>query len=162
MLWYNSGGQVSHIHGSWPEEARRLQRFWPLHCFAILLKPHVGVRIILVFCWNHMWAFASFWHSVEIMGVVLGVVIMCLCINLLFPLGLWLQQQHLTLVNKLQWWYNHESDLPEWSTAFKVALLIQPSSAAAERVYSLLPNCFMERQTIFMEETSVMVQYNNQ
>jgi len=109
-----------------------------------------------------MWAFASFWHSVEIMGVVLGVVIMCLCINLLFPLGLWLQQQHLTLVNKLQWWYNHESDLPEWSTAFKVALLIQPSSAAAERVYSLLPNCFMERQTIFMEETSVMVQYNNQ
>jgi len=25
-----------------------------------------------------MWAFASFWHSVEIMGVVLGVVIMCL------------------------------------------------------------------------------------
>jgi len=32
-----------------------------------------------------MWAF---WHSVEIMGVVLGVVIMCLCINLLLPPGL--------------------------------------------------------------------------
>ena len=69
-----------------------------------------------------------------------------------------------TLVDELQWWHNHESDLPKWSTAFKVALLIQPSSAAAERVFALLSNSFTERQTRSMEdyiETSVMLQYNN-
>jgi len=69
-----------------------------------------------------------------------------------------------TLVNKLQWWPSHESELPKWSTAFKVALLIQPSTAAAERVFSLLSNSFTERQTRSMEdyiETSVMVQYND-
>ena len=69
-----------------------------------------------------------------------------------------------TLVDKLQWWHNQENYLPKWSTAFKVALLIQPSSAAAERVFSLLSNSFTERQTRSMEdyiETSVMVQYNN-
>ena len=69
-----------------------------------------------------------------------------------------------TLVDKQQCWKNHESELPNWSTACKAALLIQPSSAAAERVFSLLSNSFTERQARSMEdyiETSVMVQYNN-
>ena len=69
-----------------------------------------------------------------------------------------------TLVDKQQWWKNHESELPNWSTACKAALLIQPSSAAAERVFSLLSNSFTERQARSIEnyiETSVMVQYNN-
>jgi len=35
-----------------------------------------------------MWAFALFWHSVKIMGMILGVVIMCLCIDILLPPGL--------------------------------------------------------------------------
>ena len=44
-----------------------------------------------------------------------------------------------------------------WSTAFKLVLLVQPSSAAAERVFSLL------RQSSSLEdyiETSLMLQYN--
>ena len=63
----------------------------------------------------------------------------------------------------LKWWHNHASALPKWSATFKVALLIQSSSAAAERVFSLLSNTLTERQTRSMEdyiETSVMFQYN--
>ena len=44
----------------------------------------------------------------------------------------------------------------------KTALLIQPSSAAAERVFSLL-NSFKENQARALEdyiETSIMLQYN--
>ena len=45
----------------------------------------------------------------------------------------------------------------------KTALLIQPSSAAAERVFSLLNNSFKENQARALEdyiETSIMLQYN--
>lgn len=65
--------------------------------------------------------------------------------------------------DKLLWWKNHESELPCWSEACKIALLIQPSSAAAERVFSILSNSFTDRQTRSLEdytETSVMLQYN--
>ena len=57
-----------------------------------------------------------------------------------------------TLVDKQQWWKNHESELPNWSTACKLAFLVQPSSAAAERVFSLLSNSFTERQARCMED----------
>ena len=46
----------------------------------------------------------------------------------------------------------------------KNVLLVQPSSAAAERVFSILSSSFTERQTSSLEdyiETSVMLQYNN-
>ena len=65
--------------------------------------------------------------------------------------------------DKLLWWKNHESELPCLSEACKIALLIQPSSAAAERVFSILSNSFTDRQTRSLEdytETSVMLQYN--
>ena len=35
---------------------------------------------------------------------------------------------------------NHQNDLPAWAEACKLVLLVQPSSAAAERVFSLLEN----------------------
>jgi hypothetical protein len=38
-------------------------------------------------------------------------------------------------LDKLEWWKNHQFELPNWSRACKTALLIQPSSAAAERVF---------------------------
>ena len=41
-------------------------------------------------------------------------------------------------LDKLKWWKKHQLELPIWSRACKTALLIQPSSAAAERVFSLL------------------------
>ena len=43
------------------------------------------------------------------------------------------------------------------------AMLVQPSSAAAERVFSLLRNSFGERQQSSLQdyiETSIMLQYN--
>ena len=45
----------------------------------------------------------------------------------------------------------------------KTALLMQPSSAAAERVFSLLNNSFKGSQARALEdyiETSIMLQYN--
>ena len=39
-------------------------------------------------------------------------------------------------VDKLDWWKQHETELPLWSSSCKSVLLIQPSSAAAERVFS--------------------------
>ena len=66
--------------------------------------------------------------------------------------------------NKLNWWKSHESDLPNRSSACKVSLLIQPSSATAEQVSSLLSNSFGDIQSSSMEdyvETSVLLQYNS-
>ena len=46
----------------------------------------------------------------------------------------------------LQWWKDHSNDLPCWSTAATKILLVQLSSAAAERVFSLLQNSFWSFQ----------------
>ena len=66
-------------------------------------------------------------------------------------------------VDKNDWWMKHETELPHWSRACKMVLLVQPSSAAAERVFSLLSNSFTERQMSSLEdyiETSIMIQQN--
>jgi hypothetical protein len=56
-------------------------------------------------------------------------------------------------VDKLDWWKQHETELPLWSSSYKSVLLIQPSSTAAERVFSLLANySFNERQTSAIED----------
>ncbi len=52
-----------------------------------------------------------------------------------------------TEMDKLDWWRKHENELPLWSKVCKTVLLVQPSSAAAERVFSLLSNSFTETQT---------------
>ena len=67
-------------------------------------------------------------------------------------------------VNVTSWWKNHEQEIPSWGAACKLMLLVQPSSAAAERVFSLLENSFLKHQTKSLEDhvsLSVMVQYNN-
>jgi hypothetical protein len=64
---------------------------------------------------------------------------------------------------KVKWWSVHEKALPSWSTAVKKILLVQPSSASAERVFSLLQNSFNKQQDAALEETvevSVMLRYN--
>ena len=61
------------------------------------------------------------------------------------------------------WWSQHERELPNWAAACKKVLLIQPSSAASERVFSLLENSFRNNQARAMEdyiEVSLMLQYN--
>ena len=45
-----------------------------------------------------------------------------------------------------EWWKVHEERLPNWSSAVKKVLLVQTSSAVAERVFSLLSASFHEQQ----------------
>ena len=64
----------------------------------------------------------------------------------------------------LQWWQEKATVLPHWVKAFSKVLLVQPSSAASERVFSLLKASFSEQQDGALEdylEASLMLQYNN-
>ena len=45
-------------------------------------------------------------------------------------------------VDKLEWWKNQETNLPSWCAVVKKVLLVQPSSGAVERVFSLLNSSF--------------------
>ena len=56
-------------------------------------------------------------------------------------------------VDPIAWWKNQEYRLPNWSRAYKYVTLIQPSSAAAERFFSLLSNSFKSTQE-FLRTTS--------
>uniref|UniRef100_A0A1X7VDE4 HAT C-terminal dimerisation domain-containing protein n=1 Tax=Amphimedon queenslandica TaxID=400682 RepID=A0A1X7VDE4_AMPQE len=61
---------------------------------------------------------------------------------------------------KLTLWNCHSSQIPYWSEVCKSLLLLQPSSAAAERIFSVLNNSFTEQQHSSLEEASIMLQYN--
>ena len=66
-------------------------------------------------------------------------------------------------VETTEWWKQNNLELPNWSRAFTEVVLIQPSSVAAERVFSLLKNSFNERQDLALQdyiEASLMLQYN--
>ena len=66
-------------------------------------------------------------------------------------------------IDVLQWWKNHREQLPQWSAVAKSILLVQPSSAASEHIFSLLSNSFSSQQACALEdyiETSLMLQYN--
>ena len=63
----------------------------------------------------------------------------------------------------LKWWQTHEEKLPTWAEVCKLILLLQPSSAAAERVFSIL-STFSALQESSLEDyiqVSVMLQYNH-
>ena len=67
-------------------------------------------------------------------------------------------------IDPLNWWCNNADKLPNWSSAFKKVILMQPSSAAAERVFSILTFSFSKLQTVSLEDyvqLSVMLQYNH-
>ena len=67
-------------------------------------------------------------------------------------------------VDVAKWWKNHQNELPAWAEACKLFLLVQPSSAAAERVFSLLESSFSSKQNTSLQDyisLSVMLQYNN-
>ena len=66
---------------------------------------------------------------------------------------------------KVEWWHNHKDQLPHWASAVKKVLLVQPSSAAAERVFSILNSSFNDQQEhalVDYLQASVMTQYNKQ
>ena len=67
-------------------------------------------------------------------------------------------------VDPFTWWKDNATDLPSWSSVTANILLVQPSSAAAERVFSLLKASFGPQQDSSLNdyiETSLMLQYNN-
>ena len=66
-------------------------------------------------------------------------------------------------LSPLTWWKMNATSLPTWSSTTQQVLLIQPSSAASERVFSLLKNSFGDQQLAALEdyvETSLILQYN--
>ena len=65
-------------------------------------------------------------------------------------------------IDKNDWWMKHEtSELFHWSKACKIVLLVQPSSAATERVFSLLSNSFTEWQISSLEDYNYRNLYND-
>ena len=67
-------------------------------------------------------------------------------------------------IDLLQWWQRNASTLPHWAAAARKVLLVQPSSAASERVFSLLNASFQSQQHNTLQdylETSIMLQYNS-
>ena len=63
----------------------------------------------------------------------------------------------------IEWWRNNNVELPKWSKAAECMFLVQPSSSAAERVFSIL-NQFSDIQTNSLEdyvERTVMLRFNN-
>ena len=57
-------------------------------------------------------------------------------------------------VEVADWWKNHDKEivLPVWTETCKLILLVQPSSVAAERVFSILQNSFTHRQQSSLED----------
>ena len=67
-------------------------------------------------------------------------------------------------LDPLEWWKLNATALPYWSNAVKKVLAIQPSSAAAERVFSLLNSGFGNLQGNSLKdyiEASIMLRYNH-
>ena len=62
----------------------------------------------------------------------------------------------------VKWWKDHSTDLPYWSSAAADTLLVQPSSAAAERIFSLKASFGLQQETSLNDyiECSLMLQYN--
>ena len=67
-----------------------------------------------------------------------------------------------TDINPVAWWKSHAMELHKWANAFRLVLLVQPSSAAAERVFSILQHFTAQQQSSLEDylELSVMLQYN--
>ena len=67
-------------------------------------------------------------------------------------------------VNPLEWWEHNKGMLPKWSLGFNKVVLIQPSSASVERVFSLLKTHFTQSQQSALQDyikVGVMLEFNN-
>ena len=66
-------------------------------------------------------------------------------------------------MSPLECWERQEHNLPIWFASVQKIVLVQPSSTAAESVFSLLKTSFNERQDGSLQdyiEASLMLQYN--
>lgn len=64
----------------------------------------------------------------------------------------------------MPWWEDGSPNLPSWSSAVLKVVLVQPSSAAAERVFSLLVTMFGDQQYDTLEdyvEAALMLRVND-
>ena len=71
--------------------------------------------------------------------------------------------QVLQNTNVLPWWKKHPEELPKWCNAALKVALVQPSSAAAEHVFSVLKSSYGQQQELTLQdhiECSLMLQYN--
>ena len=64
-----------------------------------------------------------------------------------------------------EFWMNHKDQLPTWCSSYQKVMLVQPSSAASERVFSILNNSFTTKQQQSLQDlieasVIVMLQYN--
>ena len=62
------------------------------------------------------------------------------------PAYITLAQDVAPTVEPLQWWREHKQHLPNWLKAMADVLLVKPSSAVAERVFSMLKASFSHQQ----------------
>ena len=77
-----------------------------------------------------------------------------------FPQYIALSEDTSPEVDVMSWWAD---ELPHWSSAAKMVALIQPSSGAIEKVFSILTNTFGTQQDHSLQdyiEASLMLQYN--
>ena len=67
-----------------------------------------------------------------------------------------------TEIDLISWWKRHAIEPPKWANAFKKVLLVQPMSAAAERIFSILQRFTAQQQSSLEDyiELSVMLQFN--
>lgn len=68
-----------------------------------------------------------------------------------------------TLSDSWPWWKSVAQELPAWSSAIQKIAVVQTSSAAAERAFSMLTTMFGEQQHEALEdyiETSLMLRVN--
>ena len=66
-------------------------------------------------------------------------------------------------IDPIRWWKENEAKLPFWSAAAKLILLMQPSSASSERVFSILMTAFRHLQDLALQDyivCSFMLQFN--
>lgn len=64
---------------------------------------------------------------------------------------------------EVEWWCRHQEQLPRWASAVKQVLVVQPSFAMVERVFSILKASFNEQQNCVLVDylhASVMSQDN--
>lgn len=64
----------------------------------------------------------------------------------------------------LEWWRCHARHIPHWATAARIMFAISPSSAAAERVFSILANSFGSTRDSALEdlvEGTLQVRFND-
>ena len=65
--------------------------------------------------------------------------------------------------DKVNWWRQHSDRSPHWSFAVMKVILVQPSSAAAEKVFSIINSSFNDSQDhalVDYIQACVMLQYN--